>query len=122
MRDRIILSGITIYGHHGCSEEERKVGQHIEIDVELEVKNSIACKTDNLKDAVNYVEVYELIETIVKGESKNLLESLAEDITEKILKKFDQVQSVDITLGKNPAPFEGNIKKAAIRIRRSRSE
>ena len=120
MRDKIILNDIKIYGHHGCSEEERKIGQHLNIDVELEINTPKAFQSDNLEDAVDYVQIYEEIESIVKGESKNLLESLTEDIAQRILQKFSKVESIEITLGKNPPPFEGNIGKAAIKIKRSR--
>jgi len=120
MRDKIILNDIRIYGHHGCSEEERKIGQHLIIDVELEVNTPNAFQNDKLEDAVDYVQIYKEIEMVVKGESKNLLESLAEDIAQRILENFDKVESIEITLGKNPPPFEGSIGRAAIKIKRSK--
>ena len=120
MTDKIILTGIQFYGYHGCSEEERKLGQHFEVDVELYIDLRSAGKSDNIDETVDYVEVYEEIERIVTGKSRKLIETVSEEIADRILSKFSRIEAIEITLRKNSAPFKGNMKSAAVKIRRSR--
>ena len=121
MLDKIILTEMQFYGYHGCSEEERKLGQHFEVDVELDIDLKSAGKSDNIDETVDYVEVYEEIERIVTGKSRKLIETVSEEIADKILSKFTKVEAVEVTLRKNAAPFRGNIKSAAVKIKRSRN-
>ena len=47
MSDQIMLTGMKFFGHHGCTPEERAVGQIIAVDVELNLDLSNAGSSDD---------------------------------------------------------------------------
>ncbi len=78
MKTTIEIRGLRIYSHHGCYEEERQVGTNFIIDADLEVDVTKAARTDNVTDALNYVDVCQTIAEVMK-EPHHLLESLVAD-------------------------------------------
>ena len=47
-RDRISLTGITAFGHHGVFDSERQQGQRFVVDVSCTLDLSSAASTDDL--------------------------------------------------------------------------
>ena len=120
MSDKFILTGIEIFGHHGDLPEERKLGQKFLVDLELNLDLSVAGKSDELSDTVDYPKVLEITEKIVAGKPKNLIETVAEEIAENILKNFPKVESVKVVLHKPHAPLKIKYSDAAVSIFRQR--
>ena len=121
MNDKILLTGMEFYGHHGCSEEERQQGQVFRVDAELTVDLSISGKSDNISDTIDYVEVFNVIKKIVTGKSKNLIEAVAEDIAAALLEKFSLLETIKLIVYKPSAPFIGVFQSTAVSIVRSRN-
>lgn len=120
MSDKIILTGIEVYGHHGCTIEERQLGQKFLVDIELNLDLSKSGKSDELADTVDYSKVIAQVEEIVGGKPRILIESVAEEIAEKILADFALVDGITITLHKPNAPLKFKYVDAAIKIYRER--
>ena len=99
MSDKIILTGIEIFGRHGCSIEEQTLGQKFYVDVELNLDLSKAGRSDNFDDTVDYVKILELVEKIVGGTPRRLIETVAEEIAEKILADFEIIEGVTCRCG-----------------------
>ena len=116
MSDQILLTGMKFFGHHGCSAEERALGQIVIVDVELNLDLSKAGKSDELNDTVDYVAVFDEIKIIAEG-SYALIETVAENIADKILSRFTLVETVKVTLRK-AAPVEIGDFDAAVSITR----
>ena len=120
MNDKIILTGIEIFGYHGCSDEEKKLGQKFYVDLELNLDLSKAGQSDNFEDTVDYSQVILLVEKIVGGTPRRLIETVAEEIAEKILAEFERVESLTLTLHKPNAPLPMTYADAAVKIFRAR--
>lgn len=120
MSDKIILTGIEIFGYHGDLPEERKLGQKFFVDLELNLDLSKAGNSDELSDTVDYPKILEEVEKIVGGEPKNLIETVAENIAKKILNDFDKVESLQVTLHKPFAPLKIKYSDVAVSIFRKR--
>lgn len=120
MSDKFILTGIEIFGYHGDLPEEKKLGQKFVVDLELNLDLSKAGKSDQLSDTVDYPQILSVVEKIVGGEPKNLIEAVAEEIAEKILRYFDKVESLKVTLHKPFAPLKIKYSDAAVSIFRQR--
>lgn len=120
MTDKILLTGMEFYGHHGCGEEERQRGQVFKVDAELTLDLSKAGKSDRIADTVDYVQVFNEIKEIVTGQPKNLIETVAESIASTLLKKFFQIEVVKLIIYKPSAPFIGVFESVAVSIVRSR--
>ena len=118
--DKIIMKGLIFHGYHGVLEEEKKLGQRFLVDAILYIDLKKAGKTDDLNYTVNYEEVYNMMEKVVRYEQYNLLEALAEKICEDILNSFDIVQKVDVKIKKPEAPVAGIFDYFAVQIERGR--
>ncbi|MBR0260920.1 MAG: dihydroneopterin aldolase [Selenomonadaceae bacterium] len=120
MADTIFLTGIEVLGRHGCSESERQHEQLFIVDVELYLDLSRAGKTDDLGDTVNYAQVLTDIKKIVSGTPRNLIETVAEDICEILLRKYFLLDGLKITLHKPAPPVKEKFSGAAVQIVRNR--
>lgn len=121
MADKIILTGIEIKGRHGCSEEERKHLQPFIVDAELYLDLTEAGKSDDLGDTIDYAAVIVDIKKIVGGTSRNLIETVAQEIADFLLKRYMLLDGVKIVLHKPSPPVKDKFAGAAVEIIRSRS-
>ena len=117
--DKIILKGIQFHGYHGVAEAERQLGQKYEIDLELMTDLSLAGRTDDLGNTIDYAQVVQLAIEIGTHGSFQLFEALAETIAGEILAQF-QIEEVRITLKKLSPPIEPTLTYAGVEIRRKR--
>ncbi len=118
--DRIILQGMRFYGYHGVNPEEKAQGQSYLVDLEAEVDLARPGLTDGLEDTVSYTHLYRAIRAIIEGESRNLLERLAQEIADRLLADFP-LEAVTVTVKKPNPPIKGSfIDCAAVRIHRRR--
>lgn len=120
MSDKIILTSIEVFGRHGCTIEEQKLGQKFYVDLELDLDLSAAGKSDSYEDTVDYAQVISTVEKIVGGTPRRLIETVAEELATKILAEFAKVDSLTVTLHKPNAPLPMTYKDAAVKIFRSR--
>lgn len=120
MTDKIILTGIEIYGHHGCTVEEQTRGQIIKVDLEMFLSLSKSGKSDELSDTVDYSKILFDVEKIVAGKSRKLIETVAEEIAEKILTDYEKISSLKVTLHKPFANLPIKYDDVAVEIFRER--
>jgi dihydroneopterin aldolase len=120
--DRVILEGMQLYGFHGANPEERESGQPyiVDLSVELDLKKPGA--SDRLEDTVNYAHLFRAVRAVVEGESKSLLEAVAQAIASNILAEFP-VAAVRVCLKKPRPPIRRSvIEYAAVEIYRTRED
>lgn len=122
MADKIILTGLKLSGRHGCSEEERKHAQPFVVDAELYLDLTQAARSDDLGDTIDYAAILADIRKIVEGTSRNLIETVAQEIADFILRRYLLLDGVKITLHKPNPPIGEKFSGAAVEIVRSRSK
>lgn len=120
MSDRIALRGLAVRGHHGVFESERIDGQEFVIDVVLDVDTSVAARTDQLTDTVDYGSLASAIAAIVSGAPVNLLETLADRIARACLDDV-RVASVEVSVHKPHAPIALTFDDVVVTIVRARA-
>lgn len=76
--DRIVLRNMRVFTHVGCSAEERRVGQHLELDLEFHLDLRPAGTTDRIGASIDYAKAHQLVKGAVEGVEANLLETVAE--------------------------------------------
>lgn len=106
-------------GYHGVTELERKVGTVFCIDMVINIKEHPQGQILQLSDTIDYSSVYELLKTEFSI-SEQLLESLGNRISEKILNTFSIAYHVDITIMKLKAPITGLEGKVGVKISKTR--
>jgi len=119
--DFIRLNNMIFYAHHGYYQAERELGQKFEVDVELEADFSKAVKSDALSDAVNYRDIFDLVNGIFSSYKFTLLETLADKIAHDILAKFP-VQSIRIRVRKPQVALNGFLDNVEVEIFRTQSQ
>ncbi len=118
--DRIILQGMQFYGYHGVNPEEKALGQPYLVDLTAELDLTRAGTTDCLEDTVSYTLLYRLTRSVIEGESRNLLEALAQAIADRLLNELP-LKQVSVIVKKPHPPIKGSvIESAAVEIHRRR--
>jgi 7,8-dihydroneopterin aldolase/epimerase/oxygenase len=118
--DRITVSGVRAYGHHGVLPAERARGQRFVADVVLWLDTREAAASDDLARTVNYAAVAGRIAEVIAGEPVALIETLAQRLAAACL-AFDQVQEAEITVHKPDAPVGVPVRDVSVTIRRGRA-
>ena len=116
----IRLNSIAIFAHHGVYEEEIKDGNHFEIDLEVEVPDTLGIMSDALCDALDYTKLYDTVLKVSEKKRYNLLETLAGNICTNILEAFLNVISVGVKVRKMNAPVGGMIKWVEVEYKKQR--
>jgi dihydroneopterin aldolase len=96
------------------------VGQKIQLDIELHADLGAACQSDSLKDTINYEAVYAKVIEVVSDRNHRLLESLGEDICDRLLEGFP-ISKVTINLRKLNLPFPNNLAYVEVCLTRTAS-
>ena len=116
--DRIVLEGMSFFGHHGVYPAERETGTHFTVDAALELDVSEAGRTDRLQDTLDYREAYELVREVLEGDACQLLEALAQRSAERLL-TLERVRRATVTVRKRP-PLPAAIGSVGVEVSRSR--
>lgn len=120
MSDKIEIKGLFGFGYHGLFEDERENGQGFLVDAELEIDLADASRSDLLTDTINYSAVCDLILTQIVGPPVSLIERLAGQIAELILREFPKVKRVIVTVHKPDAPVAVKVRDISVSIERAR--
>ena len=84
----IRLEGLSLFGHHGATAAERRVGTRLGVDVVVEVDSARAEKSDRLADTVSYDVIEAAVRRVVEDTSFRLLEALAACVADDCLERF----------------------------------
>ena len=117
MTDKLIISDLEFFGHCGITEEERKTGQRLSINLEIGYDSASAAKNDRLEDALDYAAISKRLVEIGGKESFRLIESLAEKMVSVLAKEFS-AREVRFRLKKLHPPVDPMMKYAAVEIHR----
>lgn len=118
--DKILLNQMQFYGYHGVLPEETRLGQRFIVDLTVEVDLRKAGETDQLEDSVNYAELFNICKEIVEGKPYKLIESVAENVANEILRQFQVIMECTVKVIKPDPPIPGHYRSVAVEIRRSR--
>ncbi|MGI5221841.1 dihydroneopterin aldolase [Nocardia sp. CA-290969] len=102
--DRIELRGLRVFGYHGVFEHERRDGQEFVVDLTVWTDISAAAATDDLTHTVDYGALADLAVGIVQGPPRNLIETVAAEIAERV-RAVPGVADVEVVLHKPGAPI-----------------
>src|SRR5437868_336233 len=106
---KVELHNLRFFAHHGMYEEEKKVAN--EFNVDLEVSFEANETITSINESINYVKLYELVKRHMLQEQR-LLETIVMNITNAIHEQFSLVKKVSITITKKYPPvinFSGNV-------------
>lgn len=88
MVDKVFIRALNVDAVIGVYDWEKQVRQPLVFDLEMAWDIRVAAQTDDLIHALDYQAVTEYIETFVREQNFQLLESLLERLAEGLLKEF----------------------------------
>lgn len=113
--NRVELADMHFYAYHGCFEQEQIIGNKFIVNFWAEYDMSAAAKSDDINNALNYQEVY----NIIKGEMEiksHLLENVAYRILSAIKEKFPYILSAEVSIDKLNPPLGGQVGASRVRM------
>ncbi len=115
--DLIIVNGIRFVGYHGILPDERRNGSRYRVDLVVQCGMEEAARTDRIGSTIDYRKLCKLVIARGTGEPRNLIEGVASDIADDILRET-QATACSVTLHKFPADLD--VASVAVRIVRRR--
>jgi dihydroneopterin aldolase len=113
----IRIEDMEFYAFHGHFKEERIVGNRFLVDLTIETDMRIPAESDNLKDAVNYQRVYEIVKLQMEKKS-HLLEHIAGRILDAIYAEMEGIKKATVKVSKMNPPMGGKIGSVSVVISR----
>lgn len=107
MTNIIRIKNASFYAYHGALQEEQNIGGKFEADVDIYTDFTSAATHDNLKETINYDEVYKFINKIVHEKKYFLIETLAVTIADGLLAKYSKIQKIAVRVRKHHVPVGG---------------
>lgn len=120
--DKVLLKGLVFHGFHGVLPAENCLGQKFVVDLEAEMDLRPAGISDSLEDTVDYGKLYEHVETVITGDSHELVESVASQIAQHVLTGFPEIHKVSVTVNKPHVAFKGVLAGVGVEITRERAD
>ena len=106
---------LRLFGRHGVHAEERERGQDFLFDVELDVGERGT--SDQLEEAVDYVEVARAVREVSDARAYALLEALASAVADELEARFSP-ERLRVRVRKpevRPAGLEGTVAATVTR-------
>lgn len=104
-RTKICINNAKFFAYHGVLQYEKDYGNEFEVDIEMICNIEQLDSKDDLNLTVNYLAVYNHVKEIFLREKFNLIETVNQMIGNSILKNFDKVESVTVSIRKPNAPL-----------------
>lgn len=111
----IAIEQARFFSPIGYYEEERILGNEFFVDVHVSVKADFS-GSDELKDTLNYEELYATISRVMRKERK-LLESAAQEILKDLKRRFPYLEGVVVKITKTHPPFGADAAKASVMLK-----
>lgn len=110
------INGMTFYANHGCFDEELITGNQFIVDISFECDTTQAELTDNLKETVDYQEVYKIIKHQMATPSK-LIEHVGRRILDAVRESYPELINISVKVAKCHPPVGGKVDSVSVVIR-----
>ena len=111
----IRICNMHFYAHHGCYDTEQKVGTHFSVDLEFYYDSSKAETSDDINDAVSYLDVYQIVKNEM-SEPSHLIENVAYRIKKAVGTQYPQARDIKVRLYKLNPPLGGQVEKVCVEL------
>ena len=116
MLTKISIEGIECYSHHGCLEEEARIGADYSVDVHIETNAELAILSDNLSGTIDYVVVNKIVRDQMAIRSQ-LIEHVAGRILMSLHKSFSGEMTIEVKVTKFNPPVNSQLGSASVTLK-----
>lgn len=124
MPEQILIQQLEFHGNCGVTEAERIIAQPLAVDITIDYPPSATHRiatTDQLEQAIDYARVAEVITSIGTGQPYHLLETMAEQMIERIFEQFPATR-IRLDVKKIHPPVKNIQGSVGIRVDRTQKE
>ncbi|MBR5850723.1 MAG: dihydroneopterin aldolase [Alistipes sp.] len=115
MEYSINLDRMEFRAYHGCYDLEQVVGNHFTVDLELKAHLGEVAAQDDVRLAVNYLTVYEIVREVMTIKQRTI-ERVAVNIISALRERFPQLIGVRCTVTKVAPPLGGKVGSVSVTI------
>jgi dihydroneopterin aldolase len=112
----IRMKNCAFFARHGVFDAEETLGQRFYVDAALTVDPGRALEDDSIDGTVDYGVAFQVIEKIVTGQRRFLIEALALEVGKALVARFPQISRAEITVRKPNAPVPGVLDYVEVTI------
>jgi len=111
---RILIKDLNLFSYHGVKESEKKDGQNFRFNIEILLNKSSFLNGDDLENTINYSEVIKLVKDINSNRRFNLLETLSQEIANRIMGMSFLIEKVTVKIEKTSPPIKENLESVGV--------
>ena len=116
--DSIRIENLEVFAHHGVLKEENTLGQKFLISGVFYLDTKKAGLADDISLALDYAEVCYFIKRKLEEKNYQLIEAVAEHLAQDLLREYEVLRQVDLTVKKPWAPILLPLETVAVSISR----
>ena len=109
----IELENMEFHARHGCYPMEQVVGGRFVVSITIEANLKTAGYSDDVKDTINYLNVYAIVSREMEKPS-HILENVAARIVEAIYDDYPSCKQVTVKVSKLAPPLGGKVEKVSV--------
>lgn len=111
----IYLRNLRFHALHGVLPQERVTGNDYELTLRIGYPMEGAMRSDAVADTLNYAEVYELVRDEMQTPC-NLMEHAARRISDRLLRQYPEIRSIDLWMTKKNPPMGADCEGAGVEV------
>jgi len=112
----IRMKNCAFFARHGVFDAEETLGQRFYVDAVLEISSQSPLEKDDIDATVDYGAAFAVIEEIVTGRRRFLIEALAADVGKALCERFPAIRRAEITVRKPNAPVPGILDHVEVTV------
>jgi 7,8-dihydroneopterin aldolase/epimerase/oxygenase len=109
----ISLEGMKFHAYHGVYEAEKILGTDYLVDISVETNIGAAAEVDMLEKTINYETIYQICDQEMLT-SRNLIETVVENIIIKMKYQFPNMHSLHVKVRKLNPPLGGRVYASSV--------
>jgi dihydroneopterin aldolase len=109
------LLDMEFYSYHGCFSEEKIIGNRFIVNFTARTDISKEAESDDIRDALNYQEVYNVISEEMQ-QGSNLLENVAKRIVDACKMNFPRILYIKVQVSKLNPPVGGKVGASRVTL------
>ncbi len=120
MSDRIVVSRLAVFAHHGVFDEEARLGQRFFVSLACSLDLGPAGHADDHARSLDYGQLAALAHEVATTRRFRTIEGLAEAIAAEALATFPTMDAIEVRVEKPSAPIPLVLDGVAVEITRRR--
>jgi dihydroneopterin aldolase len=112
---KVGLHGAEFFARHGYYKEEQVLGNYFIVDIEVAFIPQNQVINDDLDNTLNYERLHQIAEEQMR-EPQKLLETVAQNITDAIVRQFSYISNLEVQVKKLNPPLKGKVAASSVTV------